>query len=140
MKKFAAIILVIALSVMFTTAFAATETFGMAAITDLEGNTIYNVLVDNTVIDAEGNPADNVPYITLVLDDETLTFEMSTETESVSGTIEVLEIAGSQTTLQLVPEQGPTIVAVYSQEDGQTVTLVDEANGMMFVMYPEAID
>lgn len=138
MKKFAAIVLVLALSIMLTSAFATEKNLGMAVVTDLEGNILYVVNEDNTITDTEGNPAEYIPYITLHVDDETNTFEMSAtgEAQAVTGTIEVVESDDTQVTLQLNPDiEAPAITAVLTVEDGANViTLVDEANGMLIMM------
>lgn len=134
MKKFAAVILVLALTLMLTSAFAEVKNFGLAGVTDMEGNILYAVLEDDSIVDGEGNPAE-FPRIAAVIDDEAMTFTMSTADQSVSGTVEVVESTDEQVALLLTPDMIDTsITAYFTTEGGNALTIVDEANGMMAIL------
>lgn len=138
MKKFATVILVLVLSIMITSAFAEEKTFGMAAITDLEGNVLYAVLEDNSIVDADGNAVDSIPYYTMNIDDEAMTFRMGVSDKTLDGTVEILESTDTQVNLKLtLTESGVVILAAYTTEGGSMLTIIDEANSILVLLTEE---
>lgn len=135
-EKNTAFVLILALNIMFTSAFTEVRNFDLSCIIDMDDNLLYTALDDNTAADTECNPCDSIPYITMSVDDEAMTFEMGTADMSVSGTVEVIESTDTEVVLQFTPDgEGVASSGIYTNdENGLAITLIDEANEMLIVM------
>ena len=140
MKKFAAILLVLVLSLtLAVSALAEQATFLMTTITDLDGNVLVTLTEDGIVVDADGNDvSDEFPVLCLVMDDETMECAFGTEDELISGTMEIIEQTEDSVVLEFTLEDGEVLQMIYTVAEINTITYVDEENGLLFIM-PEIV-
>ena len=140
MKKFAAILLVLVLSLtLAVSALAEQATFLMTTITDMDGNILVTLTEDGIVVDADGNDvSDEFPVLCLVMDDETMECAFGTEDELISGTMEIIEQTEDSVVLEFTLEDGEVLQMIYTVAEINTITYVDEENGLLFIM-PELV-
>lgn len=135
MKKFAAIVLALVLCVMFTSAFAAEKMFAMTTVTDIEGNIIATITEEGTAVDANGNDVtDEFPALVLWIDDEAMTCALGNEEEAIEGTVEVTGQTEEGVAMTLTMEDGEVVTAIYTVTGVNACTIVDEANGFLYIM------
>lgn len=125
MKKLVAIALVLVMALTLTcTAFAETRTFVLTYVTDLEG------------IDME---VEELPTLTVTIDDEAMTCVYTTAEGEEEGTLEVVEqhaaeVEGDEpyVVIQVTLTNSGEVIVMYVFQD--QIEIEDEENGVCYIL------
>ena len=125
MKKLVAIALVLVMALTLTcTAFAETRTFVLTYVTDLEG------------IDME---VEELPTLSVIIDDEAMTCVYTTAEGEEEGTLEVVEqhaaeVEGDEpyVVIQVTLTNSGEVIVMYVFQD--QIEIEDEENGVCYIL------